>query len=290
MKSVLISIFLLMSQTLGAQDSINLWAGPPPHSKPNSLEEQIFEAWGVPCVKNVTKPTLTLHRAQGKPSGHAMIILPGGGYEVQSFVAEGQRIAEFLCAEGVVAAVLKYRLPLPEASDRPHLLPMTDARKAIALLKSMAGEYGVNPSKVGVMGFSAGGHLAATVTVLPSDRGDENPDFSALIYPVTTLGAENQQWLEKSLFHRAMTQAEKMQYDLVSHVTRRTPPGFLLHTYDDDVVPIEESLRYAQALAAAGQDVEMHLFAKGRHGFGPGRPEDGTSQWLALLANWIKRQ
>jgi acetyl esterase/lipase len=219
-----------------------------------------------------------------------MIILPGGGYELESIVAEGRLIAEYLSSKGIVAAVLKYRLPLKEASEKPHLLPITDARKAIDLMKSMAGDYGFDSSKVGVMGFSAGGHLATTVSVLTSEKQNENPDFSALIYPVTTLGVANQKWLEKSLFHRKMTNEEKKRYKLVNNVTKLTPPAFLLHAYDDDVVPIEESLLYAKALTAVGQNVEVHFFAKGGHGFGPGRPDDGTSQWLGLLANWIKRQ
>jgi acetyl esterase/lipase len=238
----------------------------------------------------VTNPTLTVYRAQGDNSGRAMIILPGGGYELESIVAEGQLIAQYLSSEGIVAAVLKYRLPLKEASDQPHLLPITDARKAVGLMKSMAGDYGIDPSQVGIMGFSAGGHLATAVSVLTSEKQNEKPDFSALIYPVTTLGAENQKWLEKSLFHRKMTDEEKKQYELVNNVTKLTPPAFLLHAYDDDVVPIEESLLYAKALTAVGQDVEVHFFANGGHGFGPGRPDDGTSQWLGLLANWIKRQ
>jgi acetyl esterase/lipase len=290
MKSFIVLFILFFSQSLTAQEVINLWTGQPPYSKPNSLKETVIESWGVQCVKNVTNPTLTVYRAQGKNSGRAMIILPGGGYELESIVAEGRLIAEYLSIEGIVAAVLKYRLPLKEASDQPHLLPVTDARKAIVLMKSMADDYGVNPSKVGIMGFSAGGHLAAAVSVLTSQKQNENPDFSALIYPVTTLGTENQKWLEKSLFHRKMTNKEKKQYELVNKVTKLTPPAFLLHAYDDDIVPIEESLLYAKALTAAGQDVEVHFFANGRHGFGPGRNDDGTSQWLGLLANWIKRQ
>jgi dipeptidyl aminopeptidase/acylaminoacyl peptidase len=104
------------------------------------------------------------------------------------------------------------------------------------------------------------------------------------------LGAENQKWLEKRLFHRKMTDHEKQQYALVDHVTKATPPAFLLHAYDDDVVPIAESLLYAEALSAAGQDVEVHFFTHGGHGFGPGRPGDGTPQSSGLLTNWIKRQ
>jgi len=290
MKSFIVFFILFACQSLTAQEVINLWTGQAPYSKPNSLEETVIESWGVQCAKNVTNPTLSVYRAKGKNSGRAMIILPGGGYELESIVAEGRLIAEYLSNEGIVAVVLKYRLPLEEASEKPHLLPITDARKAIALLRSMAGNYGFDPGQVGIMGFSAGGHLATAVSVLRSEKQDENPDFSGLIYPVTTLGAENQKWLEKSLFHRKMTNKEKKQYELVDNVTKLTPPAFLLHAYDDEVVPIEESLLYAKALRAAGQDVEEHYFAKGGHGFGPGRAGDGTSQWLGLLANWIKRQ
>jgi len=290
MKHAIVLLLTLTVQPLIAQEVIPLWTGSPPHSKSNTLKETVIESWGVPCVKNVTNPTLTVYRAQGDRSGHAMIVLPGGGYAVESFVAEGQQIAEYLSSKGIVAAVLKYRLPLTEASDQPHLLPVTDARRAIALMKSRAGDYGFDVSRVGIMGFSAGGHLAATVSVWTADEPNENPDFSALIYPVTTLGAENRKWLEESLFHRKMTDAERRQYEFVDNVTDATPPAFLLHAYDDDVVPISESLLYAKALAAIGQNVEMHLFSRGGHGFGPGRTEDGTSQWLGLLANWIKRQ
>lgn len=290
MKRVISLVLVLAGQPLVAQEVIPLWTGLPPYSKPNALKETVIESWGVPCVKNVTNPTLTVYRAQGDHSGRAMIILPGGGYTVESFVAEGQQIAEYLSSKGIVAAVLKYRLPLPEASDHPHLLPVTDARRAISLMKSRADDYGLDIAQVGIMGFSAGGHLATTVSVWKVDKPNENPDFSALVYPVTTLSTENQNWLEESLFHRKMTEEEKRRYDLAGNVTASTPPAFLLHAYDDKVVPVEESLLYAQALEDAGQDVEMHLFARGGHGFGPGRVADGTSQWLGLLANWIKRQ
>lgn len=157
-------------------------------------------------------------------------------------------------------------------------------------MKSLAETYGFDPSKVGIMGFSAGGHLATATSVLTSGKDDENPDFSALVYPVTTVAPENQKWLEETLFHRPMTEEEKRQYSLVDNVTTATPPAFLLHAYDDDVVPISESIAYAEALTAVGQDVEAHFFQEGGHGFGPGRAEDGTDQWLGLLANWVKRQ
>jgi acetyl esterase/lipase len=290
MKPILAVLLILAVGTATAEDVVDLWDAEAPHSKPNSLQEYVKESWGVPCVFNVTNPTLTIHAAQGKNSGRAMIVMPGGGYETESFIAEGREIAEHLSSKGITAAVLKYRLPLVEASDQPHLVPTTDARRAISLMRSMAGKYGFDASKVGIMGFSAGGHLATAVSVLKSEKPDENPDFSAPIYPVTTLGAENQKWLEETLFHRRMTADEMRQYSLVEHVSAETPPAFLVHAYDDDVVPIAESQVYAAALTAAGVEVETHFFARGGHGFGPGRPEDGTAQWLDLLVDWITRQ
>jgi acetyl esterase/lipase len=290
MKSICTLLLVLVPLVSSGEEAIDIWEGSPPYSKANTLEEYVKESWGVPCVHNVTKPTLTIHPAKGENSGRAMVVLPGGGYVLESFLAEGREIAEYLSSRGITAAVLKYRLPMAEASDQPHLVPLTDARRAISLMKSMADDHGFDPSKVGIMGFSAGGHLAAAASVLTSDNDDEIPDFSALIYPVTTMAPENRKWLEEDLFHRPMTAEEQRQYSLVDNVTAETPPAFLLHAYDDDVVPISESIVFAEALTAVGQDVEVHFFAEGGHGFGPGRPEDGTAQWLGLLADWIKRQ
>jgi dipeptidyl aminopeptidase/acylaminoacyl peptidase len=104
------------------------------------------------------------------------------------------------------------------------------------------------------------------------------------------MAAKNREWLEETLFHRAMTADEVRQYSLTDNVTSATPPAFLVHAYDDDLVPISESEAYAEALRAAGQEVELHFFGRGGHGFGPGRPEDGTAQWLDLVADWIRRQ
>jgi acetyl esterase/lipase len=291
MRLILIMALASIPSFSGAVDVIDLWESAPPNSTPNALEEYVQESsWGVPCVYNVTQPTLTIHPAKGKNSGRAMIVFPGGGYVLESHVAEGRLIAEALAAQGITAAVLKYRLPLEQASDEPWLIPITDARRAISLLKSLSETYGFEPKKVGVMGFSAGGHLAAAVSVLRSDDASENPDFSGLIYGVTTINSPNRKWLEETLYHREMTDEEVRQYSLVDHVDERTPPVFLLHAFDDEVVPISESVVYAEAMTTFDRPVEIHFFDKGDHGFGPGRAEDGTDQWLGLLANWIKRQ
>lgn len=290
MKRCIVILLAFSVSSVGAQDEIPLWEGEAPFSKPNALVETVEEAWGVPCVVNVTVPTLRVHAGQGQIAAQAVIIFPGGGYEKESFQAEGHEIAAVLAAEGITAAVLKYRLPLEAASDQPYLLPESDARRAMILMRSMADTYGFDASRVGVLGFSAGGHLATTISVLPPDDERERPDFSVLLYPAIPLTTANLTWLEETLFHRRMTPEERDRYSLLNHVTSATPPAFLAHSYDDDVVPIHESQDYAAALVAAGQEVEVHFFAKGGHGFGAGRPEDGTGQWLELAADWIRRQ
>ena len=290
MRRFIMLLVALWVQPLGAGEVIEIWEGRPPHYRDNNLEEYVKEEWGVPCAKNVTQPTLTMYHARGENSGRAVIILPGGGYEVESIVAEGQLIAENLSSQGITAAVLKYRLPLAESSDQPHLVPMVDTRKALSLMRSKADTHGFDPAKVGVLGFSAGAHLAASVSVLQSENGDENPNFTALVYPPVTRAAENREWLEETLFHRAMTAEEGRRFSLPDTVTSATPPAFLVHAYDAELVPISESEAYARALRAAGQEVELHFFGRGGHGFGPGRPEDGTAQWLDLVADWIRRQ
>jgi acetyl esterase/lipase len=218
MRTVIGVLLALTVWPLHPENVIPLWDDDGPYSKPNSLEEYIAESWGVPCAENVTRPTLTVHPAQGESSRRAVVILPGGGYERESILAEGRLIAEYLSAQGITTAVLKYRLPLPEASDRPYLLPITDARRAIGLTRSFADTYGFDPTKVGVLGFSAGGHLATTISVRNSPTPGESPDFPVLVYAVTTLASENQQWLEQTLFHRPMTDEELRQNSLVDLV------------------------------------------------------------------------
>ncbi len=200
---------------------------------------------------------------------------------------EGYDIAKVLAEQGITAAVLKYRLPKIESSDQPEQVPLSDARQAFKLLRGKAQKYGLNSNKIGVMGFSAGSHLATVVGLWKSKDGDENPDFSALIYGVTNLTKVNIEWLEQDLYHRKMTESELLQNKLLDQVDKNTPPAFLVHAYDDDVCHVEESTLYAQKLFDNGVGVEIHLFPTGGHGFGVGRKEGGTNQWLNLFAKWL---
>jgi acetyl esterase/lipase len=281
---------LLMFESLSAQEIILLWGDEdPPYFKPHSVEEYEADCFEVVCAYQVVNPTLTLYTPEANSNGTVVLILPGGGYEVEAVYHEGYEIAEKLAESGTVAAVLKYRLPNPATSTRPDLAPSSDVRKALSLLRDRQEEFGFEARRFGVMGFSAGSHLAASVSLHRSDDATQNPDFSMLIYGVSRLNEENRAWLEKTLYHRPMTDEELVTQTLLDHIDERSPPAFLVHAWDDEVCHFSESTLYAEALVAAGVENEIHLFAHGGHGFGPGRAEDGTDQWLGLAANWLNR-
>jgi acetyl esterase/lipase len=282
--------FAAACETLPAQQVIPIWGEQPaPFSRPHTLREYEEPCWEVICAYQVVNPTLTLYLPAGEPNNVAVVILPGGGYEAEAVYHEGYEIAEALSRQGTTAAVLKYRLPNPEISTRPELTPGVDVRRALKILRENQQELGFKADKVGVLGFSAGSHLATAVSLGQSPSPLENPDFAMLIYGVTRLTPENRKWLEDTLYHRAMTADEITEQTFLERVDANTPPAFLVHAYDDDVCHFSESTLYAEALRKNGVNAELHLFARGGHGFGPGRKEDGTDQWLTLANNWLNR-
>ena len=282
--------FSVASDVLPAQPVIPIWGeDAPPYSRAHSVQEYEEPCWEVICAYQIVNPTLTLYLPEGEPNGVAVVILPGGGYEAEAVYHEGYEIAEILSRQGTAAAVLKYRLPNPETATKPERVPNADVRRALKLLREKQMELGFKAEKLGVLGFSAGSHLAAAVSLGRSSNPAENPDFSMLIYGVTRLTPENRKWLEETLYHRQMTPEEIREQTFLKRVAADTPPAFLVHAYDDDTCHFSESTLYAEALRENGVDVELHLFARGGHGFGPGRKEDGTDQWLNLAANWLNR-
>jgi len=284
-----LALFIMLINESKAQEVYKLWEGQnKPFYKENNLKEYEKESWGVMCVYNITEPTLTVYKAKGKNSGKAVVIIPGGGYSLVALYHEGHDLAKVLAKQGITAAVLKYRLPNPESSDQPHMVPLTDVRRALKLIRENAGKYKINKDKVGVLGFSAGSHLSTVTSLWKSSDKEENPDFSGLIYGVTNLSDTNLKWLEESLYFRKLTEKEVAQNRLLDLVNFDTPPAFLVHAYDDDVCKVEETMFYAQKLFDLNIPVEMHLFPKGGHGFGMGRAEDGTDQWVSLFVRWLK--
>jgi acetyl esterase/lipase len=283
-------LILFLCGESNAQDVYKLWEGQEkPYYKKNDLKEyEKVSSFDVVCAYDVTEPTLTVYRAEGENSRRAVILLPGGGYSLVAIYHEGHDLASVLAKQGITTAVLKYRLPKTESSDQPHLVPLADTRRALKLLRAHSKKYGFEKDKLGVMGFSAGSHLASVASLWKSDDPDENPNFSGLIYGVTDLDSENLRWLEEDLYHRKLTDEEVAQNTLLNLVTKDTPPAFLAHAYDDTVCNVKESTLYAEKCLEHQVPVEMHLFQRGGHGFGVGRKKDGTDQWVPLFVNWLK--
>jgi acetyl esterase/lipase len=290
-QTVLFMFLAALVSPVLAQQEISLWGDEtPPHSKESTLKEYVAPCWGADCAYQVVSPTLTIYTAKGEGNGNAVLVLPGGGYDVVAIFHEGSEIAEVLARNGTTAAVLKYRLPNPETSTHPERVPLSDVRQAMHILRNRQVEFHFEAERIGVMGFSAGSHLAAFASLHRVADPGLNPDFSMLIYGVTRLSPTNQQWLEESLYHRKLTNAEVEEQTLLKHVDENSPPAFIVHAMDDDTCHFTESTLYADALTRNGVDVEMHLFPHGGHGFGPGRKDDGTDQWLTLASNWLNRQ
>jgi acetyl esterase/lipase len=266
-----------------------LWGvGEKPYHKENDLQEYEEEAWGIRTVHNITEPTLTVYPAREENTGKAVVIIPGGGYEFVALYHEGYDLAEVLANQGITAAVLKYRLPNPKTSDHPEWVPQTDARRALKLLREMADQFGIYKEWIGVLGFSAGSHIATVISLWENPEQQTRPDFSALIYGVTDFSGGHLNWISTSLYHRELTEDEVAKNQLLDLVSPKTPPAFLAHAYDDDTCPVKETTLYAQKCFENGVPVEVHLFPQGGHGFGLGRREDGTEQWVPLFINWLK--
>lgn len=286
----LIIAFAFATLPAWAQDTLLIWQGQtPPHYKSNTLHEYEKDMYGTTVVLDITQPTLTVFPASGQATGQAVIILPGGGYQFEAAYHEGYDVARYLAAQGIAGAVLKYRLPNPASSDAPEQVPLADVHQALKLLRQHAEDYDIDTSKIGVMGFSAGSHLATLACLWRSNDADENPNFGALIYGVTLLTPDNREWLEQHMYFRPMTDEEAANNNLVDLVDENTPPAFLVHAYDDPICNPNETLDYAAQLRAHGVPAEMHIFPTGGHGFGMGRKSNGTAQWPALFVNWLNR-
>ena len=284
--ALLLSALAAFDQAMAQE--LNLWDGPAPHAKPHENREYSAACGSVNCVHEVSVPTLTLY-PPSQPSGAAVVILPGGNYQGLAIDHEGHDVARYLASQGILGAVLKYRLPNPDTSEQPENAPLDDVRRALALLHQQADQRHLNRNKIGVMGFSAGSHLATLSSVWRSPEPSENPDFSLLIYGVSRPTPDNTQWLAERLYYRPLTPDEARRNNLLAGLSAQTPPAFLVHALDDDICPYQESTAYAEALHAVGVEVELHVFAKGGHGFGLGRGSDGTAQWPALAVAWLKR-
>ncbi len=259
-----------------------LWpAGNPDGWTRSDVEETVRQkAEAFEVVRNVSHPTLQFFRAAGaKPHAPTVLVLPGGGYWIEAIEHEGREIAERLNRSGIHAALLKYRLPNRDADKPLYRAPLQDVQRAVRLVRAHAAEWGIDPARVGAMGFSAGGHLAALASNLKTaiyaaaddaDRLDARPAFTVLIYPA----------------YLAVEGKADLQADL--EVEAGAPPAFLVQTMDDPI-HVENALAYTLACRHAGVSAELHVFPKGGHGYGLRTKEPGLAGWMELLVAWIDR-
>ena len=272
---------------------------PSPAAQPPIIRLWDARAPGAQGELDEDTPTLAVYlparAATATAPVAAVIIAPGGGYRTLAMDKEGRAPAEFLNSLGVAAFVLKYRL----GPRYHHPIELGDAQRAIRLVRTRAREWSVASDRIGIFGFSAGGHLAATASTQfdagqagaadPIDRASSRPDFAVLGYPVISLTeAWTHQGSKLNLLGESPDPALARRLSIDTQVTASTPPTFIYHTNADTSVPVENSVAYFLALRKAGVPAEFHVFKDGAHGTGLGQQDPALREWPTLLANWLR--
>ncbi|WP_438480067.1 alpha/beta hydrolase [Oleiharenicola lentus] len=288
----------LLTHALVAQSIEEFPLRPVAESKDAPLTEQIsyrqnsYDDRGFNrIVEKVAVPTVTVYRpARAAHRGAAIVLIPGGGYQFVVIDREGHQLARYFQQQGITAIVLKYRLPTGETPEGPTLpLPQQDALAAIQYARSHALEWGIDPKRVGVIGSSAGGHLAGSMAVLGDASAGSRPDFIGLLYPVVTFKAPHAHaGSRKNLIGASATPEKVREYSLETRAKAGMPPHFLVHARDDTVVPYQNSEMLAAALQQAGVPVELRLINTGKHGFALGRGEE-SSRWKDAFVQWLDK-
>jgi len=278
---------------------VPIWPGAVPDSQPlvgpedatTTVTESLVAGRPWVMVTNVARPTMTVYSPKGTNRGAAVIVFPGGGYKVLAIDLEGTEVCDWLTSKGVTCVLLKYRVPYSGDywDDQRHCrvypkapAALEDAQRTVGLVRHYAAEWHIDPHRIGVLGFSAGGHMVAAISthfeqrlypaVDAADKESCRPDFAAALYPGHLSLADNSFGLNP---------------DIDLHITRQTPPTFLLQDEDDKVDRVEDSLSYYAALKRVGVPVEMHLYAVGGHGFGLRRTKLPVTEWPQLFETWL---
>ncbi|MGB5435340.1 MAG: alpha/beta hydrolase [Maribacter sp.] len=295
----LLVLFFLFSQVRAQDTIIPLW---PKGKIPNRIasdEKETHKTDGILRIEKVQEPTLEVYLpAENNATGRAVVIFPGGGYRILAYDWEGTDIAKFLNGKGIAGIVVKYRLPSDASQTDKHNVPLIDAQRALRMVRSKAVDYHIDPNKIGIIGFSAGGHLASTLgthfnekVYEPIDEVDTvsaRPDFMVLGYPVITFSDKTHQGSRMFLL------GDYPKSELVEHfsnerqVTENTPPTFIFHATDDGAVPVENSLMFYKALKDKGVSATMHIYPKGGHGFSLARKDKHLRGWTERMFEWME--
>ncbi len=274
------------------QTQVPIWPGAVPDAVPvagpedtGTVKDPLVAGRPWVQVGKVSRPTMTVYSPKGKNTGAAVVVFPGGGYWILAIDLEGTEVCDWLTSRGITCVLLKYRVPgeglFPRSGPYPKSpMALEDAQRTVGLVRFHAAEWHVDPHKIGVLGFSAGGHLVAAMSthfkqrlypaVDAADKESCRPDFAVAIYPGHLSLAANSLGLNPDI-----------------QVTRQTPPTFLLQNEDDPVDRVEHSLSYYAALKKAGVRVEMHLYAQGGHAFGLRRTKLPVTGWPQLVETWL---
>jgi acetyl esterase/lipase len=267
-----------------------------PNNLPVIDEEKSETSGGILRISNITRPTLMIFLPPAvKANGTAVVICPGGGYGIVAAGHEGYDVAKKFNEIGVAAFVLKYRMPNPQNQQDPSIAPLQDAQQAIIMVRSNAQKWHVNPSRIGILGFSAGGHLASTAgthfdNILVDDPGNISvrPDFMMLIYPVISSDtAIMHAGSFKSLLGENASSEKMAEYSNEKKINAHTPPTFLVHASDDNGVSANNSIVFYQALIKNKVPAELHIYEKGGHGFGMHNPTT-KEEWMDRCKNWLE--
>lgn len=292
---------LFTIQVARAQNiKMKVWPDKIPGAKVSSTykEETNLNDRNRPRISKVTDPELLVYLPpKEKATGTAVVICPGGGYGVLAIDHEGYDIAAWFNEVGIAGIVLKYRLPSDEIMEDKTIGPLQDVQEAIRIVRRNAKQWNIDPQKIGVMGFSAGGHLAGTASTLygenvyqPSDNTSARPDFSILIYGVLSMQKEiTHMGSRNNLLGKDASQERMDKFSNELHIDSRTPPAFLVHSEDDGAVPVENSIRYFQALKKNSIPGELHIYETGGHGYGLATNGSTESNWPEACRNWLKK-
>lgn len=289
-------LLLINCYGYGQNQIIPIWNTTIPGELKNSnyTEKEVYKYSILQKKYNVTYPTLTIYKPE-KPNGTSVLIFPGGGYQHLSMEKEGSKIAEWLNSIQITAFVVKYRLPSDLIMQDKTIGPLQDAQEAIKIVRKNAKEWKLDENKIGVIGFSAGGHLASTLatkyyeeTYTPIETISARPNFVLLIYPVISMKSEITHLGSKTnLLGNNPTDLLVEKFSNENNVAIETPPTFIVHASDDKSVSVMNSINYYLALKEKKIDAELHIYEKGGHGFGLGSKET-CRFWTIDCCNWLK--
>lgn len=289
-------VFTCQGALFAQQKVMNVWPDKIPGAIENSgyqLEQNDMSSW----ITKVSSPTLDFYPAPNEISnGTAVIICPGGGYAGLAINHEGAQVAAWLNTLGITAFVLKYRLPNDLIMTDKSIGPLQDGQEAMRIVRRHAKEWKINPDKIGIMGFSAGGHLASTISTHfeeqvyeMQDNTSARPDFSILIYPVIDMdNAITHSGSRNNLLGKAPSQESINHFSNEQQVTKNTPPAFLVHSLDDKTVPVENSINYLLALKQHAVPGELHIYENGGHGYGLGKEGQTNAAWPEACKKWLQ--